>query len=154
MIIYKDFITGDEIMSDSYDMKEVNDVVIEVDCDAINPDSVAVDDEPDVNNVIYSFRLQPTKYDKKNYVFYLKCYLRAVKNRLKEIGKDPEYVANFEKSAQDFLKTKLLPNFDDWEFFNGESMDSDGMVAIMGYREDGTTPYFMFWKDGLKEMRI
>lgn len=100
------------------------------------------------------------------------AYLRTVKRRLLEIGKDPEYVANFEKSAQYFLKTKLLPNFDDWEFFTGESMDSDGMyvlrvwiylhhasanycrVAIMGYREDGTTPYFMFWKDGLEEMRI
>ncbi|CAF3619110.1 unnamed protein product [Fusarium graminearum] len=155
MIIYKDFLTGDEMMSDSYPIKEVDDVIFEVDCDAIYPESVAGDDEPDeFNNVIYSFRLQPTKYDKKDYVSSLRSYLKIVKNRLKNIGKNPEYIANFEKNAQDFLKTKLLPNFDDLEFYTGESMDLDGMIAVMGYREDGTTPYFMFWKDGLKEMRI
>ncbi|KAI6763236.1 hypothetical protein HG531_013133 [Fusarium graminearum] len=146
------------MIADSYPIKEVDNVIFEVDCGGIILDSVAVDDgdyEPcEVNDVAYCFRLQPTRYDKKNYVSSLRSYLRTVKRRLLEIGKDPEYVANFEKSAQDFLKTKLLPNFDDWEFFTGESMDSDGMVAIMGYREDGTTPYFMFWKDGLEEMRI
>ena len=25
------------------------------------------------------------------------------------------------------------------------------MVALLNYREDGTTPYFVMWKDGLKE---
>ncbi|KAF5228496.1 hypothetical protein FAUST_11043 [Fusarium austroamericanum] len=127
----------------------------------INLDSIAVeggDNESDegtqVNNVIYSFRLQPTNYDKKTYVSSLKFYLRTVKRRLQEIGKDPEYIANFEKSAKDFLSTKILPNFNDLEFFTGESMNVDAMIAIMGYREDGTTPYFMFWKDGFEEMRV
>ncbi|WXC58167.1 hypothetical protein SNK03_004065 [Fusarium graminearum] len=62
------------MMSDSYPIKEVDDVIFEVDCDAIYPESVAGDDEPDeFNNVIYSFRLQPTTYDKKTYVSSLRC---------------------------------------------------------------------------------
>ncbi|PTD02637.1 Translationally-controlled tumor protein [Fusarium culmorum] len=130
---------------DSYPIKEVNDVIIEVNCAMINLDSVAIDNDDDEsdeaaqdNNVIYSFRLQPTTYDKKSYVSYVKHYLKVVKHRLQENGKGAE----------------ILPNFDDWEFYTGESMDVDGMIAIMGYREDGTTPYFMFWKDGFEEMRV
>lgn len=28
------------------------------------------------------------------------------------------------------------------------------MVALLNYREDGTTPYFIFWKDGMKGVKI
>lgn len=28
------------------------------------------------------------------------------------------------------------------------------MVALLNYREDGTTPYFTFWKDGMKITKI
>jgi hypothetical protein len=31
-------------------------------------------------------------------------------------------------------------------------MDPDGMVVLMNYREDGITPYMIFWKDGLREV--
>ncbi|WP_423787568.1 hypothetical protein, partial [Klebsiella pneumoniae] len=42
----------------------------------------------------------------------------------------------------------------DWQFFTGESMNPDGMVVLMNYREDGTTPYMVFWRDGLKEVKL
>ncbi|KAL6720552.1 hypothetical protein ACLMJK_002476 [Lecanora helva] len=32
MIIYKDLLTGDEIISDTYDLKDIDDAVFEVDC--------------------------------------------------------------------------------------------------------------------------
>lgn len=38
--------------------------------------------------------------------------------------------------------------------FTGESMNADGMVALLNYREDGVTPYLTFWKDGLKEVKL
>ena len=56
--------------------------------------------------------------------------------------------------------------------FIGESMDPDGSVALLNYREDGITregspflalstsvdlypiAYFTFWKDGLKEVKL
>ncbi|KAM0388238.1 hypothetical protein ACHAQC_009848 [Fusarium culmorum] len=100
---------------DSYPIKEVNDVIIEVNCAMINLDSVAIDNDDDESD---------------------------------------EAAQDNNKGAKDFLSTRILPNFDDWEFYIGESMDVDGMIAIMGYREDGTTPYFMFWKDGFEEMRV
>lgn len=36
------------------------------------------------------------------------------------------------------------------EFFIGENMNPDGMVALLDYREDGVTPYMIFFKDGLE----
>lgn len=56
-----------------------------------------------------------------------------------------------EASIQAYAK-KMLANFKDYEFFTGESMDPDGMVVLMNYREDGITPYMIFWKDGLREV--
>merc|ERR1712230_85314 len=42
MIIYKDILTGDEIISDSYDLKEVDGAVYEVDCAMITLGAVEV----------------------------------------------------------------------------------------------------------------
>jgi len=28
------------------------------------------------------------------------------------------------------------------------------MVALLNYREDGVTPYFTFWKDGAKQIKL
>lgn len=33
-------------------------------------------------------------------------------------------------------------------------MDPEGMVALLNYREDGITPYFTFFKDGLKQEKL
>lgn len=36
------------------------------------------------------------------------------------------------------------------QFFTGESLCPDGMVAVLDYREDNVTPFMRFFKDGLK----
>jgi hypothetical protein len=46
--------------------------------------------------------------------------------------------------------TDVLKNFDNYSFYIGEKMDYSGMVVVQGYREDQTTPYFIFFKDGLE----
>ncbi|KAK3296151.1 translationally-controlled tumor protein [Chaetomium fimeti] len=169
MIIYKDVITDDEIISDSYDMKEVDGVAYEVDCAMITEGAVNVDtganasaEEADealddaevkVNNVVNSFRLQSTSFDKKSYLTYLKGYMKAVKGKLQEAGKSEEEVKDFETKAGAFAK-KILGSFKDYEFYTGESMNPDGMVVLLNYREDGVTPYIIAWKHGLKEMKV
>ncbi|KAF4984560.1 hypothetical protein FZEAL_294 [Fusarium zealandicum] len=170
MIIFKDTLTGDEVISDSYDMKEVDDIVYEADCAMIEEGGVSFDiganasaeeaaeDVEDtaikVNNIVNSFRLQSTSFDKKGYLGYLKGYMKSVKTRLQEKGAPAETITAFEKGAQKYVKEKLLPNFKDFEFYTGESMNPDGMVCLLNYREDGVTPYFVFWKHGLDEMKV
>lgn len=104
-----------------------------------------------VINVVHTFRLQPTSFDKKSYLTYLKGYMKEIKNKLQETN--PERVPEFEKKAAEFAK-KVVGKFGDWEFYTGESMNPDGMVALLNYREDGVTPYLVFWKDGLNETKI
>lgn len=81
--------------------------------------------------------------------------MKAVKGKLAETN--PDRVEAFEKGAQAFAK-KLVANFKDYEFvsilsgrsrivlistcrnqYTGESMNPDGMVALLNYREDGVT---------------
>lgn len=76
--------------------------------------------------------------------------MKAIKGKLPE-----DRVADFEKGAQAFAK-KIVANFKDYEFvglsqfpfsrriqqelqYVGESMDPEGMVALLNYREDGIT---------------
>ncbi|KAK9390381.1 translationally controlled tumor protein [Lipomyces mesembrius] len=156
------------MISDAYGLKLVDDVVYEVDCQMVqvkqgadidigaNPsaeegDEVVEDGVETVNNIVYSFRLAPTSFDKKSFLTYIKGYMKAVKNKLAETS--PEDVTIFEKGAQAYVK-KVVANFKDYEFYTGESMDPEGMIVLLNYREDGTTPYVVFWKHGLKEEKF
>ena len=49
------------------------------------------------------------------------------------------------------LVKEILGKFDEYRFYLGESMNIDGMIALQYYREDGLTPVFILFKDGLKE---
>ncbi|KAI0155079.1 translationally-controlled tumor protein [Hypoxylon sp. FL1284] len=171
MIIFKDALTEskDELLSDSYNLKEVDGVAYEADCAMIEIGAVAVDtganasaEEADeglddgaqkVNNIIHSFRLQPTSFDKPSYMSYLKGYMKKLASHLKEKGASPEEVKDFQTKAQGFVK-KIISNFKDYEFYTGESMDVDGMVVLLNYRDDGVTPYVTIWKHGLEEMKV
>ena len=154
--------------SEEYEAEGSEEVVCEEDCSMVkvggdsidiggNPSAEGGDDEDvddnveTVNNVVYSFRLQPTMFDKKSFMVYLKDYMKRVKAHLAE--KNPDAVATFEKGAQAYAK-KVLGSFKDWEFFTGESMDPDGMLVLLNYREDGTTPYVAIWKHGSDEIKI
>ena len=110
MIIYSDIIAGDELLSDAYDIKLVDDVVYEVDSAQItikpgadvdigaNPSAEDGGDEAleegmiTVNNVAYSFRLSETSFDKKSYITYIKGYMKRIKAKLAET--DPEAVSS------------------------------------------------------------
>jgi len=143
----------------------VDGIVYEVDCQMIvvkagadvdigaNPsaedqEEALEDGATQTNNVVHSFRLQSTTFDKKSYLTYLKGYMKAVKGKL-----EPERVEAFEKGAAAYAK-KIVANFKDFEFYTGESMNPEGMVALLNYRADGITPYFTFWKHGAKQVKL
>lgn len=82
---------------------------------------------------------------------YIKGYMKAVKAHLNK--ENPDRIPAFEKAATGFIK-KVLENFKDYEFFVGETMNPEAMVALLNYREDGITPYLTMFKDGLKEEKL
>lgn len=73
--------------------------------------------------------------------------------RLEE--KSPDQVDVFKTNMNKVMK-EYLSRFKDLQFFTGESMDCDGMVAMLEYRDiDGvSTPILMFFKHGLEEEKF
>ena len=47
--------------------------------------------------------------------------------KLKESGKDEEAIKKFQSGVQKYYSDKIAPNFKDFDFYAGESMDPDGM---------------------------
>jgi hypothetical protein len=82
-------ITEDEIISDSYNLKEIDGVAYEADCSKINiggesfdtggnasaeggDDDAVEDTSQQVIDAVHSFRLVETHFDKKSYLTHLK----------------------------------------------------------------------------------
>lgn len=101
--------------------------------------------------------------------------MKKVVEKLKESGKDEEFIKTFQKGVQGYYTKNIVPNFADLDFYTGESMDPDGMyvspstrwtanlesmlmllhrVVFLNYREDGITPYVIIWKHGLSQMKV
>ncbi|KAF5667111.1 translationally-controlled tumor [Fusarium heterosporum] len=155
MVIYKDILTGDVMISDAFPIQEVQSVVYEVDCSMVKiegAEELDGDDDLYVNNVVHSFKLQPTSVNKRSYEDRLKSYFKFLLWKLGEQGRDQTYIAEFQKNAQAYAKGRILSHFDDYEFYTGESVEDGGMIVLMNYREDGETPYLTFWKHGLEEI--
>lgn len=69
--------------------------------------------------------------------------------------KSPGEVDVFKTNMNNSMKD-ILSRFKDLQLFTGESMDCDGMIAMLEYREiDGdSVPILMFFKHGLEEEKF
>lgn len=102
-------------------------------------------------DLVYTFRLQETPFSKKSFGTYMKMYFKKLGAHVQE--KNPERVKVFQTLAKECV-TKWLQNFDEYSFYTGESTEEEGMIVLMGYREDQITPYFVFLKDGLESESV
>jgi len=172
MKIYKDLFTGDEMFSDTYKIKLVDDVIYEVygklitrkagdiEIAGFNPSAEEADEGTDEAvesgvDVVLNHRLQETFAfgDKKSYTLYLKDYMKKLVAKLEE--KSPDQVEVFKTNMNKVMKD-ILGRFKELQFFTGTSMDIDGIVGLMEYREiDGeSVPVLMFFKHGLEEEKF
>ncbi|KAK5646665.1 hypothetical protein RI129_005129 [Pyrocoelia pectoralis] len=172
MRIYKDIFTGDEMFSDSFKMKLVDNVLYEVygkliqrkhgdiSIAGFNPSAEEADEGTDEAvesgvDVVLNHRLCESFAfgDKKSYTIYLKDYMKKLVDRLQK--DDPDQVEVFKTNMNKVMKD-ILGRFKELQFFTGESMDCDGMVGLLEYREiDGdSVPVLMFFKHGLEEEKF
>lgn len=162
------------MFSDGFEFKTVDDVVYEVDAANIviqegdvdigaNPSAEEQQEALEnggqtVINIVHSFRLQPTTFDKKSYLTYLK--VRSINfhhyDRVKRKFFDSYSVLfpfYFHHVLQGYMKTvkaslqkedesrveifeknaatfakKIVGNFKDYDFYTGESGNPDGWV--------------------------
>lgn len=167
MIIFKDIVTGDEMFSDIYPIKETcNGLIIEVNGKVVtrvegqiddaliggNASAEIQDEGSDATTVsgvdiVLNHKLAETGFTKESFKQYIKDYMKCIKAKLEETN--PDRVEPFRKGATEKVK-EILANFKNYQFFTGETMNPEGMVALLDYREDGITPYMTFFKDGLE----
>ncbi|BAE55986.1 microtubule-binding protein [Aspergillus flavus] len=173
MIIYKDILTGDEIISDAFNLKEVDNILWEVDCrnitigdeniqlEGANPSAEGEDDDAggagnaeQVLDIKHNFRLNDyPKLEKDEYKKAIKGYMKKVLAKLEEKKAPEETIKEFKENAQTALK-RILANYKDYDVLVGESFGADAMHILINYREDGVTPYATFWKHGLEEYKV
>ncbi|KAI5658726.1 hypothetical protein M9H77_27519 [Catharanthus roseus] len=167
MLVYQDLLSGDELLSDSFPYKEIENGMlwevegkwvvkgaVDVDIGA-NPsaeggeEDEGVDDQAErVVDIQDTFRLQEQPaFDKKQFVAYMKKYIKNLTPKL-EAEKQEEFKKNIE-GATKFLLSKLK----DLQFFVGESMHDDGALVFAYYREGATDPTFLYLAHGLKEVK-
>lgn len=166
MIIYKCIITQDEMFSDSFKVKltedgmfyevegknvvrsdKIDDSLLGANASAEEASEGCEDNPVSGIDIVLNHKLVETSFDKKGYTAYMKTYMKAVKVYLEE--HNPDRVSDFMAAAPGALK-KVLGQIKDLQFFTGESMNPDGMVGLLNYREDGITPFMLFYKDGLE----
>ncbi|KAL2823053.1 Mss4-like protein [Aspergillus granulosus] len=178
MIIYKDIISGDEVLSDTFNLKVVDNVFYECDCrkylkssnedfelEGANPSAEGGDEEGGegeqvmVHDIEDQFRLvwlkteEGLKPSKDAFKAHLKTYMKKVLAKLQEKGAPAETITEFKTNAPAAVK-KILGNYDNYDVLMGQSMDGDAMHVLIDFREDGVTPYATLWKHGLEEMKV
>ncbi|XP_058468335.1 translationally-controlled tumor protein homolog [Solea solea] len=164
MLVYVDIISGDEMFSDALKIIDKG-FLIEVEGKTVTRSDVLDESKIGANksaeeveeasemgsvsgcDIILNHKLQKTGFDKKQYTTYVKNYVKQLKEKLLE--SNPDRVNDFMKEAPAAV-AQLLKNFKNFDFYTGESSDSEGMVGLLDYREDGVTPYMVFFKDGLR----
>merc|ERR1712133_147001 len=168
MKIFKDVFSGDELFSDTYPMKLVDDCIYEVygkhetrtegevHLEGSNASAEEADEGTDSCStsgidVVLNHRLTETGFgSKKDYLVYLKDYMKKVVKYLEDNNRAGE-VDSFKTNINKVMK-ELLGKFKELQFFTGESMDAEAMILIMDYKEiDGKErPVVMAFKHGLE----
>ena len=168
MRVWKDILSGDEMVSDSYPYAELFDgAALEVKAKFItkkenedfglkaNTEEGEDESQPDdktvtVVDVVDAMRLAEISLDKKGFMAYVKGYLKAVKEKLEASGK-ADRVAGFQKGATDLVKM-LIGKWDEVQIFTGESGNWEGGLAYAFMKEQTDEgPTFYFFLDGLKQ---
>merc|ERR1712001_225627 len=169
MKIYEDVFSNDEMFSDTYPIKLVNDCMWEVTGKHIsrtqddiqlagaNASAEEADEGTDAASesgidVVLNHRLVETGFgSKKDYTVYLKDYMKKVVKYLEENDRKDE-VDGFKTNISGVMKD-LLGKFKDLQFFTGESMEAEAMILIMDYKdyEGEERPVIMAFKHGLEE---
>lgn len=168
MIIYKDAFTQDELFSDASPVELLNGVVYKVKgklrTDTFDIDEKAIggnasaegggDEGADAAqkqgvDIVMNSRLVEYTMNKKDYMTHIKDYMKEVKTKL-ETDNSPDKDL-FQKNVQEFIKD-VLGNFKDYQFFCGENMKPEGMLALMKWEEE--TPYMYFFKHGLDAEKV
>jgi len=150
MIIYRDIISDDELLSDSFKTELIDDVVYKV-----KTAKITDEDDPDAGefiNLVKIHDLREVQYDKKTYGMQVKGYMAKVVAHLQKTA--PDRVDSFKKNAQGFVVNTVMANFSDFQFFAGKEMNPEAQVILSRWEEGDLSPTFFIWRDGLRAEKV
>ncbi|KAJ6770991.1 TRANSLATIONALLY CONTROLLED TUMOR PROTEIN-RELATED [Salix koriyanagi] len=153
MLVYQDLLSGDELLSDSFPYREIeNGMLWEVDGKWVvqgavdvdigaNPSAEGGEDEGvddqavKVVDIVDTFRLQEQPpFDKKQFLTQIKKFIKNLSEKL-----DDEQKEKFRKNIEGATKF-LLSKIKDLQFFVGESMHDDGCLVFAYYKDGSADP--------------
>lgn len=102
-------------------------------------------------DIVLQNRLEETRFNKKSYKSHIKEFSTALLKHVQENHPDID-IAAYKKKLTAFIAGKILKEFDEYQFFTGESGDVDGLVAYMYW--EGETPIMIFLKHALIEEKL
>ncbi|KAJ8795476.1 hypothetical protein J1605_018257 [Eschrichtius robustus] len=153
-IIHQDLISHEEMFSDIYKIREVEDgLCLGVEGKMVHRTGGNIDDSfiggsasaegPEGEgtestvitgvDIVMNHHLQETSFTKEAYKKYIKDYMKSIKGKLEE--QRPERVKPFMAGAAEQIK-HILANFKNDQFFIGENMNPDGVAALLDYSVD------------------
>lgn len=173
MIVYRDLVTGDEVLSDAFVLKQVtvdgvnveglmycesknitkSDAEVDVGCGNAFGSGGEEDGGVDstvatVNNVIDAFQYTETQIGTAtDFKSWIKEYMNAVVLKHREKGTPKEQIQAFKAQAPEIAKF-FLKNFSDVQFYLTSSFNPESMVFSI-YPEGGLTPNFYFIMGGI-----
>ncbi|KAL3071895.1 hypothetical protein niasHS_008229 [Heterodera schachtii] len=174
MIIYKDAFTDDELASDSFPMKLVDDLIYEfkgrhvvrkegeITMSGANPSAEEMDEgtEEAVErgiDFVLNHRLQEMNCYENQATFkgYVKDFMKKIIEYMEKEQKSADEIAAFKKKIQAWVVSLLAKDrFKNLAFFIGENMaegKGEGQVAIVEYRQENgeEVPTLMLIKEAL-----
>lgn len=121
------------------------------------------DSQETVLNVVSNHDLKSITLTKKEFKAIMKMYWKNLKEKIeKDIEEAPEYEKDAHKAKfksfknnfaklKEFVKDTIVANFDEFEFYTGESMNPEGLIIPARYVGEALTPTFFYFADGLVE---
>uniref|UniRef100_A0A7E4W2D4 Translationally-controlled tumor protein homolog n=1 Tax=Panagrellus redivivus TaxID=6233 RepID=A0A7E4W2D4_PANRE len=175
MLIFKDIFTDDELASDSFPLKLVDNLIYEfkgrqvvrkegeILLDGANPSAEDEDEgseehvERGIDIVLNHRLIEMNCYeDAGTFKSYIKGYMKKIIEHMQKNGKPEAEVNAFKTNIQKWVVSILNKDrFKTLAFFVGENMaeGQEGQVAIVEYRDEpeGEVPYLMLIKEGIVE---
>jgi len=171
MRLYLDAFSGEEIISDSFDLVMVFDDAgaeiksklivkkegdVDIGCGNAFGGNEAEEEKADdqvekVIDVVDCFHYKETSFNKADYSTYIKGYMKKVLDYLTK--EKPDRVAGFKKGASAMVKF-ITANYADFTFYTPESYDTENSIILSYYKGEDASPTFLYFMDGLIDKKL
>ena len=168
MIVYKDIISNDEMITSAYkqdlvydkeglvipgmfqvesSMKTKGSESIDIGCGNSfggGEEEIADNSVEKVNDIIDSFSYTEVPFgNKQEFKEYITSYMRSIRTKLKEKGTPQVEIKEFMTQAPGMVKF-LLGKFSDMQTFAGESLSAEGGMGFGFYKDGAHCPSFVY----------